>query len=181
MILEHLQNGALRQSEVQRQIIGISNKMLTQAIRDLEKAGLIARNVYLVVPPKVEYSLTKIGLSVMPNINDLAAWGRTIGEEVEESPACSEKKKDSKSSEHLKRALCCHLARLHTTDLGMARIKKNLSLPEEDVVEWCRKKICEKSAIVTRKGKNWYVEVEGCQITVNAHNYTIITAHKKKG
>ena len=79
LILYHLQNGPLRSSELQRSITGISNKMFTQAVRDLEKAGLIKRTVHPVVPPKVDYELTEIGQSVIPNINDLAKWGRSVG------------------------------------------------------------------------------------------------------
>jgi hypothetical protein len=60
------------------------------------------------------------------------------------------------------------------------RIKRNLSLDIDDVVEWCKNKISSKNANITRKGKNWYITVEGCIITVNAHSFTIITAHKEK-
>lgn len=84
MTLFHLQHGALRSSELQHRIKGeISNKMFTQVVRDLEKAGLIKRIVYPVVPPKVEYELTELGRSVLPNILDLAQWGRTVGQKVE--------------------------------------------------------------------------------------------------
>lgn len=71
------------------------------------------------------------------------------------------------------------LDKLHTTELGVLRIKKNLCLDVPDVVEWCKKKILTADDIV-RKGKNWYVSVDGCVITVNAHSFTIITAHKEK-
>lgn len=70
-----------------------------------------------------------------------------------------------------------NLEKLHTTELGVGRIKKNLSLDTDEVVEWCKEKICLPHAVITRIGKNWYVHVEGCVITVNAYNYTIITAH----
>lgn len=73
-----------------------------------------------------------------------------------------------------------NLDKLHTTELGILRIRQNLSLDAEDVVEWCKNKIMAENADITRKGKNWYVAVDGCIITVNAHNYTIITAHPKK-
>lgn len=66
---------------------------------------------------------------------------------------------------------------LHTTEMGIERIKKNLSI-EDDVVEWCKSKILDNSAVMERKGKNWYVYTDYCIITVNAHSYTIITAHK---
>ncbi len=74
-----------------------------------------------------------------------------------------------------------HLDKLHTTELGVVRIKRNLSLNTDDVVEWCKDKINSSHAIITRNGKNWYVNIDGCTITVNAHSYTIITAHRGKG
>jgi len=73
-----------------------------------------------------------------------------------------------------------NLDKLHTTELGVVRIKRNLSLETDNVVEWCRNKIKSPSAIITRNGKNWYVNVENCIITVNAYSFTIITAHKEK-
>ena len=74
-----------------------------------------------------------------------------------------------------------HLDKLHTTDLGIVRIKKNLTIGTDDVVAWCKEKINLPHAIITKKGKNWYVNVDGFIITVHAHSYTIITAHQKKG
>ena len=71
-----------------------------------------------------------------------------------------------------------HIDKLHTTELGIERIKRNLSLDSDNVVEWCKDKIASDNAIITRKGKNWYVNTDGCVITVNAHSYTIITAHR---
>ena len=73
-----------------------------------------------------------------------------------------------------------NIAKLHTTELGAVRIKRNLSLECDDVVAWCREKILSPDAIIERKGKNWYITVDECVITVNAYSYTIITAHKKK-
>ncbi len=70
------------------------------------------------------------------------------------------------------------LERLHTTEMGAVRIVKNLSLDINDPVEWCRKQIELPGAVITRKGKNWYISVNGCVITVNAYSFTIITAHK---
>lgn len=71
-----------------------------------------------------------------------------------------------------------NLGRLHTTDLGAARLRKNLSLDTGDVIGWCRDKIQSQEAVIRRMGKNWYVDTGDCVITVNAHSYTIITAHK---
>ena len=70
-----------------------------------------------------------------------------------------------------------NLEKLHTTELGIERIRRNLSLDVEDVVKWCREQVSSAQAEISRKGKNWYVRVDGCVITVNAYSYTIITAH----
>ena len=71
-----------------------------------------------------------------------------------------------------------NIAKLHTTELGAVRIKRNLSLDTEDCVAWCMEQISSPEAVIERKGKNWYITVNGCIITVNAYSYTIITAHK---
>lgn len=81
---------------------------------------------------------------------------------------------------NLSNALLSNLDKVHTTELGIKRIKNNLSLDTDDVVEWCKAKIKSPSANIARNGKNWYVSVENCVITVNAYSYTIITAHKEK-
>ena len=69
-----------------------------------------------------------------------------------------------------------NISKIHTTKLGVDRIKKNLNL-ECDIVDYC-KKIVLKSNIY-RKGKNWYCEYNNIVLTINANNYCIITAHKK--
>lgn len=76
--------------------------------------------------------------------------------------------------------LMIQLDQLHTTALGVVRIKKNLSLETDDVVEWCKSKISSPNAVMLRNGKNWYVKADSCIITVNAYSNTIITAHKEK-
>lgn len=80
----------------------------------------------------------------------------------------------------IKNALLENLDKLHTTELGVVRIKRNLSLDTDLVVEWCKSKIRSPGADITRKGKNWYVNIDGCVITVNANSWTIITAHREK-
>ena len=60
------------------------------------------------------------------------------------------------------------------------RIRKNLSLGEQDAVSWCREQLRRPDAVFVRKGKNWYVHGAGCVITINADSYTIITAHPEK-
>ena len=76
--------------------------------------------------------------------------------------------------------LLSNLDKLHTTALGIERIKKNISLDVEDVVNWCREEIEKNNACISRKGKNWYISVDKFKITVNAYSFTIITAHKIK-
>lgn len=76
--------------------------------------------------------------------------------------------------------LIINIEKLHTTSLGVTRIKKNLSLDTDEVVDWCKSKINSDGAVITRNGKNWYINVDNCIITVNAYSYTIITAHKEK-
>lgn len=75
--------------------------------------------------------------------------------------------------------LITNLDKLHTTELGYERIRKNLSLSCADVIAWCKQKI-ENAEIINRKGKNWYVHTDGIVLTINAYSYTIITAHKEK-
>jgi capsule polysaccharide export protein KpsC/LpsZ len=76
--------------------------------------------------------------------------------------------------------LISNIDKIHTTPLGVLRIKKNICFDTDDIVDWCRKKIKNKNSHITRKGKNWYVNIDDCVITVNAYSYTIITAHKIK-
>ncbi len=74
-ILWFLKDGVLRYGELKRIVEGISPKMLTQALKELEEDKLIKRKVYLEVPPKVEYSLTETGLDLIPSIDLLRIWG----------------------------------------------------------------------------------------------------------
>ncbi|GAB1376417.1 DUF3781 domain-containing protein [Lactococcus petauri] len=70
-----------------------------------------------------------------------------------------------------------NLDKIHTTEMGFERLKKNLQLQTEDIICWCKKQIANKKSVIIRKGKNWYVTIKNIVITVNAHSYTIITAH----
>jgi len=75
LILFHLLDGGLRSGILQRKIEGISNKMFTQTVRELEKDGLINRTIFPVVPPKVEYKLSKRGQSLESILRSLDKWG----------------------------------------------------------------------------------------------------------
>lgn len=75
LILWHLSDGKLRFSELKRAIPNATPKMLTQQLRELESQDLIQRDVFPVVPPKVEYSLTTLGSSLMPLLIAMRDWG----------------------------------------------------------------------------------------------------------
>ena len=79
----------------------------------------------------------------------------------------------------MKNDLIENIEKLHTTTMGVNRIRRNLELGDnvKDVVAFCRQKILAPTANISRQGKNWYVKIDGCIITVNAYSYTIITAH----
>lgn len=70
-----LGHDSLRFKELQRSVGGISQKVLTSNLRDMEEAGLVVRRVYAEVPPRVEYSLTETGQSLRPVIDAMWAWG----------------------------------------------------------------------------------------------------------
>ena len=77
-VLFHLgQNEAVRFGALRRAVFGISEKMLIQSLKELEKDGLVNRKVYRQVPPKVEYSLTDIGRSFVPVLNAMFEWGQS--------------------------------------------------------------------------------------------------------
>ena len=73
-----------------------------------------------------------------------------------------------------------NLDKVHTTEMGVDRIKRNIEVDVEDIVSYCIDKIKQDNAVIEKKGKNYYVNVDGVIITVNASSYTIITAHKEK-
>jgi len=75
LILFYLESGTKRFGELRKLIPGMTKKMLTQHLRDLERDEVIRRKVYAVVPPKVEYSLTRHGDSLKPILKLMSAWG----------------------------------------------------------------------------------------------------------
>jgi len=75
LIMWHLRNKTRRFGEIQKKIPNVTQKMLTQQLRELETDGLVHREVYAVVPPKVEYSLTAFGKSFEPVLNMMLVWG----------------------------------------------------------------------------------------------------------
>jgi DNA-binding HxlR family transcriptional regulator len=75
LILWYLNYGTLRFNEIRRNIPDVTQKMLTQQLRSLEKDGLIYRNVYPVIPPKVEYGLTELGKKIIPILKMMHGFG----------------------------------------------------------------------------------------------------------
>ncbi|HEY3274212.1 MAG TPA: helix-turn-helix domain-containing protein [Methanocella sp.] len=75
LILWALRDGTLRFSQIESELHGITQKMLTKQLRELEQDGLVARKVYAQVPPKVEYTLTPTGVSLIPVLDMLCEWG----------------------------------------------------------------------------------------------------------
>ena len=75
LIIWHLAENTLRFSELRKTLQQVTQKMLTQQLRELEDCGLVKRFIYTQVPPKVEYSLTDAGRSLLPILSSLCQWG----------------------------------------------------------------------------------------------------------
>jgi DNA-binding HxlR family transcriptional regulator len=76
VILWHLCHKTLRFSQLRRRLQGVTQKMLTQQLRELERDKLVNRKVYAEVPPRVEYSLTELGRTLEPTLRQLCEWGK---------------------------------------------------------------------------------------------------------
>lgn len=76
VIIWQLHETCLRFGELQRKVPGVTQKMLTQQLRELESDGIIHREVYPVIPPRVEYSLTERGHTLLPILEEMAKWGK---------------------------------------------------------------------------------------------------------
>ena len=77
-----------------------------------------------------------------------------------------------------KETLLENIEKIHTTEMGVGRIQKNLGISDEPV-NYCISKLKQENSVVTKEGKNYYVDVDDCIITINSSSFTIITAHKK--
>ena len=89
LLLWHLTDNTLRFNELRKLVPEATAKMLTQQLRELEDDGLIHREVYPVVPPKVEYSLTARGRSLFPILSAMYDWGVALMAETGVHPCCS--------------------------------------------------------------------------------------------
>ena len=79
-----------------------------------------------------------------------------------------------------KKILLDNIDKIHITEMGVYRIKRNLKIDTDDVVEYCKNKVLDKNCNIYKQGKNWYCEIDNIKITINSYSYTIITAHKLK-
>lgn len=77
LILRNLLNRPWRFNELRKSLDGVSQKVLTDSLRQLEADGIIARTVYPEVPPRVEYSLTELGESLLPILSAMKSWGKS--------------------------------------------------------------------------------------------------------
>lgn len=80
LILCHLVDGTMRFNAIKKRLPGISHRILAKQLRELEADGLVVRQVYPEVPPRVEYSLTELGASLDPIMEQLFFWGRHYAE-----------------------------------------------------------------------------------------------------
>jgi len=80
--LAHAQGSPLRFSEIQKQLVTITQRELTKHLREFEKSGLIKRTVYAQVPPRVEYELTELGYSLKKPVDALSDWSQQHGAEI---------------------------------------------------------------------------------------------------
>ena len=88
LILWHLSEQKLRFSELRNRVLGATPKMLTQQLRELENHNLVHREVFAVIPPKVEYSLTETGRSLLPILVAMRDWGANYLRTKNEEPCC---------------------------------------------------------------------------------------------
>jgi DNA-binding HxlR family transcriptional regulator len=99
LIIWHLSKGPLRYSELQRLIPKATAKMLTQQLRELERDEILDREVFPQVPPRVEYELTKLGLSILPILEKMYEWGLDYLSGQNIVPNCSMVKEGEKGKE----------------------------------------------------------------------------------
>jgi DNA-binding HxlR family transcriptional regulator len=92
LVIQILARSTMRYAALQREIGGISQKMLTQTLRSLERDGLVQRTVHPVVPPKVEYALTRLGRTLIEPLHALCRWSEKHLAELEANRARSRAK-----------------------------------------------------------------------------------------
>lgn len=86
LILRDLMDGTRRFGELKKSVGGVSQKVLTAQLRQMEESGLLSRKVYAEVPPRVEYTLTELGYSLRPILDAMKIWGMEYQQKVQNSP-----------------------------------------------------------------------------------------------
>jgi DNA-binding HxlR family transcriptional regulator len=104
LIIVLLGDGPKRFSEVKRTVEGISQRMLTLTLRGLERDGVVVRTVYPTVPPRVEYSLSPLGKTLLKTVGDMANWALTNRQEIARARADFDRKEAAESARLQKRA-----------------------------------------------------------------------------
>jgi DNA-binding HxlR family transcriptional regulator len=92
LVVSALVKGTMRFSQLRAEIGGVSQKMLTQTLRGLERDGLVQRTIYPTIPPKVEYQLTALGQTLVDLLNGIRIWSESNIESVLEAQATYDKK-----------------------------------------------------------------------------------------
>lgn len=87
LVVRRLSDGTLRFAQLRRSVDGISQKMLTNTLRGLERDGIVTRRIYASVPPKVEYSLTSLGRSLCGLVEGICDWAEANIEQVQAARA----------------------------------------------------------------------------------------------
>ena len=85
MVVRALANGPIRFNDLERQIGGVSQRMLTLTLRNMERDGLVTRTVFQTVPPRVDYELTPLGYKLTKPLGELAIWAETHLPEMEQA------------------------------------------------------------------------------------------------
>lgn len=85
LIIRRLSDGTMRFAQLRRAVDGISQKVLTSTLRGLERDGLVTRQIYASVPPRVEYSLTDLGRSLSVLVEGICGWAEANMEQVQEA------------------------------------------------------------------------------------------------
>jgi DNA-binding HxlR family transcriptional regulator len=91
LVVRRLSDGTLRFAQLRRSVGGISQKMLTNTLRGLERDGIVARRIYASVPPKVEYSLTNLGRSLCLLVEGICGWAEANIQQVQAARAAYER------------------------------------------------------------------------------------------
>ncbi|UUZ90057.1 helix-turn-helix transcriptional regulator [Paenibacillus sp. P25] len=99
LVIVALENGTKRYGEIRRRIADISQKMLTQTLRQLERDGLIRRDVHPSVPPIVEYTLTPLGETLLPYMHQLKQWTKEFYPQVEEARSAYDRENEDSPDE----------------------------------------------------------------------------------